>query len=108
MRFGSSEKGFPVRVLGTPWERLRGLLGRGNAALPVVLEPCSSVHTLGMGYALDLVFLGSDGVVLASERGVPPGKVRWKHGSMAVLERPASKEPWPEVGERVARRPLGG
>lgn len=44
------------------WERLRGLLGRprlqpGEALL---IDPCPSVHTIGMTYPLDLLFLDAD------------------------------------------------
>ncbi|HWU83827.1 MAG TPA: DUF192 domain-containing protein, partial [Rhodocyclaceae bacterium] len=43
-------------------ERLRGLLGRprlqpGEALL---IDPCPSVHTIGMTYPLDLLFLDAD------------------------------------------------
>ena len=96
-----------VRVLATPWERMRGLLGRGRNTLPVVLEPCASVHTLGMRHALDLAFLAEDGTVVAAERDVPPGRLRSCRGAFAVLERPASNEVWPHAGERVRRQPLG-
>ena len=41
------------------WDRLRGLLGRpplGNGE-GLLLDPCGSVHTMGMAYAIDVVYL---------------------------------------------------
>ncbi|WP_366144656.1 DUF192 domain-containing protein [Acidithiobacillus sp.] len=48
-----------VRRTETAWERTRGLLGspapgRGQGLL---IAPCNSVHTMGMSYALDVVFI---------------------------------------------------
>lgn len=55
-------------------DRMRGLLGRPplthNQALFIV--PCNSVHTAGMGYALDIVFLAKDGAVLKLVPGLAP------------------------------------
>ena len=58
------------------WERMRGLLGTGS--LPVgtglLIDPCAAVHTIGMRYPLDLVFLDRHGVVVRVCRDVPPGR----------------------------------
>lgn len=56
------------------FERGRGLLGRTLApGGGMVLEPCTSVHSLGMGYALDLLFVDAAGVVRAVEHLKPWG-----------------------------------
>ncbi|MGE3856484.1 MAG: DUF192 domain-containing protein [Dehalococcoidia bacterium] len=54
------------RVTRNPWERLRGLLARpplrpGEALL---IRPCNGVHTCGMRYPIDVVFLDREGRVL--------------------------------------------
>ena len=58
------------------WERMVGLLGR--RALPsghgLLIVPCGAVHTLGMRFALDLVFLDGAGHVLRCVAGVKPGR----------------------------------
>ena len=61
-----------------PWTRLRGLLGRKplGAGEGLLIEPCSSVHTFGMGYALDLVFLDRGNRVVDIRENVAPWKVR--------------------------------
>src|SRR5690242_9910980 len=48
--------------------RARGLLGRRvfDSGAALVLAPCKSVHSLGMRFAIDVLFLSSDGTVLKS------------------------------------------
>lgn len=90
------------RILSGWWERLCGLLGTDAGAMPVMLSPCRSIHTFGMGYPIDVAFVAADGEVLRSLRGVVPAKViSCRHASM-VLERPASNERWPKEGERAS------
>ena len=72
------------------WSRLRGLLGRrplaGDAAEALWLSPCSSVHTFGMGYPLDLLFLGRQGEVLGWREGVKPWRACAQRGAHATVE----------------------
>lgn len=68
--------------------RLRGLLGRlplapGQAML---LSPCSTIHTLGMRYPIDVVFLARDGRVLRVAREVAPWRMRGHWRARCVLE----------------------
>lgn len=41
------------------WDRMRGLLGRPalGEKQGLLIEPCAHVHTFGMAYEIDLVFL---------------------------------------------------
>lgn len=71
--------------------RLRGLVGReipeGGGLL---LTPCSSIHMIGMKYAIDAVYLDRSGGVLRVDRAVPTGKIcRPERGARHVLELPA-------------------
>jgi uncharacterized membrane protein (UPF0127 family) len=79
-------------------ERLLGLALRrrppDNRAL--LLVRCHSVHTFGMRYALDLVWLDADGTVMGIEQGVRPGRLRGRRGAGGVIEVPAGE------GERAA------
>lgn len=73
-----------------PWRRLRGLLARpplGEAPGEALwLTPCGSVHTFGMGYPLDLVFLDRRGVVLDWCEGLRPWRARACHGARHTVE----------------------
>jgi uncharacterized membrane protein (UPF0127 family) len=73
--------------------RLRGLAWRERAAAgPGLLIPrCSSVHTFGMRFDLDVYFLDRDGRVLTVRRRVPPRRVLWCRGAAAILEIPAGE-----------------
>ncbi len=62
----------------TFWQRTRGLLGhaeqeRGDGLL---LLPSSGIHTFGMGYTIDVVFLNKSLQVLRICSSVPPWRVR--------------------------------
>ena len=89
------------RLLETFAERLRGLLGTTEDALPVALARCSSIHTFGMRYRLDVAFLDGGGRVLGAWTGVPPGRLLARRTARLALERPHRHGPWLVEGERV-------
>jgi uncharacterized membrane protein (UPF0127 family) len=66
--------------------RLLGLAGL--AELPeyigLLLPRCRSVHTIGMRFAIDLVWLDEE--VVRVDRAVPPWRVRSCRAARAVLE----------------------
>lgn len=65
----------PVEVADGFFERLRGLLGRADMppGSAMMLEGCGSVHTIGMRFPLDLVFLDKKWRVVSVKRNVSPG-----------------------------------
>jgi uncharacterized protein len=75
--------GFGCRLLGLAYLD-RGAVGRG-----LLIPRCSSVHTFGMRFDLDLFFLDERGDLLAVRRGVPPRRLAFVRGAHAVLEVPA-------------------
>ncbi|MDR0779432.1 MAG: DUF192 domain-containing protein [Pseudomonadales bacterium] len=72
------------------WSRSRGLLWRaplaeaGSQAL--MIEPCASVHTFGMGYALDLVFLDSRRRVCGWRERLVPWRAAACRGARTTVE----------------------
>lgn len=79
----------PVRAAWTFLQRARGLLGRPAPApgTGLFLPGCSSVHTLGMRYPIDVVFLGHYGEILAAHAGVAPGRLRLAcRGAASTIE----------------------
>jgi uncharacterized membrane protein (UPF0127 family) len=76
--------------------RLCGLAGlrREQAGAGLLLPRCASVHTFGMRFPLDLVFLDPHGRPLAVLRGVAPCRLAHRRGAAAVLEIPS-----PQGGE---------
>ena len=71
--------------------RLLGLalLSREGAGTGLLIPRCRSVHTLGMRFRLDLLFLDADGRVIELRRVVPPGRFVRCPGAVAVLELPS-------------------
>jgi uncharacterized protein len=74
----------------TALARLRGLLNRPALAPDgsegLLLRPCGSVHTFGMEYPIDVVFLDVDGHVLKVREGLLPLRASACPGALQALE----------------------
>lgn len=81
-----------VAVARTPRARLRGLLGRATLGPGegLLLHPCNGVHTWGMRFSIDVLFLDAEGRVIRVEPSLPPGRmIPWVRRAREVLELPA-------------------
>ncbi|MGH2948661.1 MAG: DUF192 domain-containing protein [Solirubrobacteraceae bacterium] len=80
--------GLVVVEARSPRARLLGLAGL--AALPphvgLLVPRCRSVHTIGMRFALDLLWLAPGEAVVRVDRAVPPRRVRSCRAARSVLE----------------------
>ena len=67
---------------------MRGLLGRNELARDegLLLRPAGSVHTACMRFAIDVVFLDRELVVVAIERELAPWRAAGKRRAHAALE----------------------
>jgi len=63
-------------LVGKPLELGEGLL----------ISPCSSIHTIGMRYSIDVVFVDRDACVLRVYDDVRSGRMRFAPGARGVLE----------------------
>lgn len=75
----------------TLWQRTVGLLA--TPELPpgsgLVLEPCNSVHMMGMRYGLDVVFADRDGTVVGLAENLRPWRMtRLYRGARYAVELP--------------------
>jgi uncharacterized membrane protein (UPF0127 family) len=75
-------RGFRARLLG-----LAGLR-REQAGAGLLIPRCSSVHTFGMRFPLDLVFLDAQGREISSRHRVEPRRIAFDRRAAAVLELP--------------------
>ena len=77
-----------VLVAKSALSRMRGLLGRPRLSQGqgMLLRPCNLIHTVGMRYPIDVVFLRRDGLVLEVARELAPGRMRGRWGAHSVLE----------------------
>lgn len=73
--------------------RLLGLalLDRPAAGAGLLLPGCRSVHTFGMRFPLDLVFLDGNLRAVSLRRAVPPLRVAFERRAQAVLEVPVGE-----------------
>lgn len=71
-----------------------------DRARPLLLPGCRSVHTLGMRFPIDILFLDHRGEVIRSERGVGAGRLLYERRATAVLEVPDQRP-------RCSRAPEG-
>jgi uncharacterized protein len=83
-----------LALADTYWTRLRGLLGRGRddfrngSGLWIV--PCHGVHTLGMGFAIDVLYLDREMRVIYVQAGLRPWRVApVRRQAASVLELPS-------------------
>jgi uncharacterized membrane protein (UPF0127 family) len=98
-----------AEVAASPWRRMRGLLGRSPlvAGQGLLIAPCQGIHSLGMGYPIDVVHLDRNGAVRRVLHSVPPwrlGPLVWR--SRCVLELPAGAAAGTVVGDQVDLLPL--
>ncbi|HMP77076.1 MAG TPA: DUF192 domain-containing protein [Kiritimatiellia bacterium] len=78
-----------LHIAATPWRRLRGLLGRTELAAGegLLIRPCGGIHTTGMRFAIDVIFLDRAGTVLRVVRDLRPCRIcPGPRGTCAVLE----------------------
>lgn len=76
-------RGFRARLLGLAF------LDRDSAGHGLLIERCSSVHTFGMRFSLDLVFLDEMGAAIEVRRCVGRGRIVTCRGANTVLEIPS-------------------
>jgi uncharacterized protein len=97
-----------VAVADTHWTRLRGLLGLsagdfGNGC-GLWIVPCHGVHTLGMGFAIDAIYLDTGMNVIHVESELRPWRIAPVRANAAsVLELPCrtALETGTAVGDRI-------
>ena len=70
------------------WQRLRGLLFRPKLSdtQGLMLQPCNQVHTLGMKFSIDVIFLDIDGVIVNIAHSLKPLRQARAQSAAYVLE----------------------
>jgi uncharacterized membrane protein (UPF0127 family) len=77
-----------VDVAATRADRRRGLLGRDSLAPTegLMLAPCKAVHTVGMRFPIDVVFIDGDGKAVRVVRDLAPWRIAMSARAKAVIE----------------------
>jgi uncharacterized membrane protein (UPF0127 family) len=95
-----------VTTARTITERMRGLLGRSG--LPeheaLFFPNCQSIHTLGMGFAIDIVYVKRSWDVVRIAESVKPGRLlapAWSAWGVVELAAGVSRQKGLVVGDRL-------
>jgi uncharacterized membrane protein (UPF0127 family) len=77
-----------IDVADSVQKRRKGLLGRDklSAGEGLWIVPCEAIHTFGMRFAIDLVYLDRDKKVKKVRHAVPPGRLSACFSAHSVLE----------------------
>lgn len=80
-----------LAIAQTFWLRLKGLIGTTTLASGegLLIRPCGSVHTIGMKYPIDVLFLSSDLRVLKVVHAMGTMRTACCLNSAMALELPA-------------------
>ena len=94
-----------VEIAATRKTRRRGLLGRDRLedASAMLLAPCTAVHTAGMRFPIDVVFLDRQGYAVKVVRDLAPWRMAMAAGAHAVIEMAGGTLRWGQVllGDRL-------
>lgn len=82
------DSGVTVSITETTRERMRGLLGRDALARneALLLQSCRSVHTFGMHFAIDVVFLDRLNRIVGIRHDVPKRRMHLSIRATQTLE----------------------
>ena len=89
------------------FKRLKGLLGTKQLAegAALIISPCSSIHTFGMNYPIDVVFVDANDKVAKIVNALAPGHIAGCRNASYVIELPAgtAEKSLTQVGDRITR-----
>jgi hypothetical protein len=97
-----------VEVADKARERMRGLLGRAALAADhaLWLEPCNAVHTFGMRFPIDVIFIDRRKRVVSIRRNVGGARMLmcWRSRSVLEMRAHAAQALRIEVGDTLEWR----
>ena len=72
----SKELADTLSIADTAWKRFKGLIGKNSPSNEALwIKPCKAVHTFGMKFPVDLVFLNKQNVVIFTLEIVQPNRL---------------------------------
>ena len=91
-RTSGKELALHLALADTLFTRLKGLLGKGSlpAGAGLWIKPCNSIHTFGMKFPIDVLFLDKEKRVVGIARTLRPNRIsRIYADASSVIELPA-------------------
>ncbi len=79
-----------VQIATSWWARLKGLLGKAHLepGEALIIPRCNAIHTMGMRFAIDVLFLKQDQIIKIAPH-TRPGRLVFAVGADCVIELPA-------------------
>jgi uncharacterized protein len=97
-----------LSIADTHWSRLRGLVGKTASDFQqergLWIVPCRGVHTLGMRFPIDVIYLSPDKVVVHMEPALAPWRfapVRLKASSVLELPENTIRSTGTTIGDQL-------
>lgn len=93
-----------AELADTEHKKMRGLLDRQSIAPGegLLIPKCNSIHTVGMHFPIDVVYLDGCGKVVLRSRNAQPGGLGGKvEGALSVLELPSGMAQSTQVGDQL-------
>ncbi len=95
-----------ARIADTFFNRLKGLLGSKNLdqGQGLIIRPCNSIHTIGMKYDIDVIFIDERDYVVKISKAIRAGRFAVCQKSAYVLELPAGtiSRTGTKVGDKIS------
>jgi len=95
-----------ARVADNPWSSFLGLMGKPglSAGEALLITPSSSIHTHFMRFAIDVLYVNKDNVIVGIDRNLRP----WRFGRFYkqvqyVVEMAAGGAAGCEVGDEIRK-----
>lgn len=100
-----------ARIADGFFDRLVGLLMTENfvAGDGLFIVPCSQIHMFGMKYAIDVVFVDKQGLVVGLVESISPGQMsKLFSKAHACLELPSGviRDTGTSLGDQIETRPI--
>jgi len=93
-------------------KRMVGLLNRSalDTGEGLLLDHCYGVHTMGMRFAIDLLFLDKEYRVIRAVKALPPYRICFVHRAVYVIELPVGTidRSATEAGDQIQVRTTSG
>jgi uncharacterized membrane protein (UPF0127 family) len=81
-----------ARLAHSYWQRMIGLMGKKTLAQgeALIIDPCSSVHTHWMRFAIDVIYVNKEHVVVGIDHSLVPWRIgKFYKRVQYVVELPA-------------------
>lgn len=92
-----------AELADTEHKRMRGLLDKVSLAPgeALFIPNCGSIHTVGMRFPIDVLYLDHQGKVVGWRRQLMPGSREIESNAHSVLELPSGMAQSTEIGDQL-------